>query len=541
MKEDIFASYLKKITAGQAQERPQLKSRDESQQREEAAPSERRGSYSISGEYQGAGQESVISVLREISAKLDGLGPIKDEGTRRRAGFGESEYTMDMAVVNGRVVIPGNGVFELDVYVKDGKIASIGRDKNVRALKVVDAAGRYVIPGIIDPHVHMGLFVLFEEDLKSETKSAVLGGITTVGCFIGGQASHLDTFPEISDKIEAFSHVDFIPHLVISNDGQRKEIAEYIRRLGVTSFKVYMNGIPGMIPDVDDGFILDVFEEIKKTGEKCIVCAHAENRHIVRRADKLMRERNPYAAVEDYSYSHPAMAEEEAVIRMSYLAEKAEVPVYFVHITSKDAVRRLSSIRAHNRFVNVETTSMYLSVSRQDEKGRNEFKMEPPFRDREDVDALWKALDDGVIDTIGTDNTTITRKEKKTDGNMWDALPGYPAEETHLASVLSEGAAKRGLPVEKLITCMTRKPAEMFGIYPKKGTLLPGSDADIVIVDTDMQMEVDASRLSSRSDFSIFDGRTLKGWPVTTIKGGRILVENGIFTGEKNCGKCLKR
>ena len=447
---------------------------------------------------------------------------------------------MDMVISGGKVVIPGNGIFELDIYVKDGKIASIGK-QNMKAAEVIDAAGKYVIPGIIDPHVHMGLFVPFEEDLKSETKSAALGGITTVGCFIGGQSSHLETFPGLSEKIENFSWVDFIPHLVISSETQAREIEQYIRRFGVTSFKLYMNGIPGMIPDVDDGFIMDVFDEIKKSGRKCVVCAHAENRYLVRRADRIMREKYPQAGVETYSDTHPAMAEEEAVIRMSYLAEKAEVPVYFVHITSKDAVRRLASLRIRNKYVNVETTSMYLSLSKQDEKGRNEFKMEPPFREKEDVDALWKALENGVIDTIGTDNTTITRQEKRSDGSMWDAVPGYPAEETHLASVLNEGVAKRGLPLEKLITHMTRKPAEMFGIYPKKGTLLPGSDADIVIVDMDKQREVHASQLHSRSDISVFEGKTLKGWPVTTIKGGRLIVRDGVFTGENPIGKCLRR
>ncbi len=545
MKEDIFASYLKKITEGRDSESQKLSERsltpDGSVGRSVPAPA-------VQGQTQ---QGDILSALKEISAKLDRFSPSQTSGAYGTAGsfdvsgvpgtFGGDAQLMDMAIVNGKVVIPGNGIFELNVYVKNGKVASIGRYDDIKALNVIDAAGKYVIPGIIDPHVHMGLFVPFEEDLKSETKSAALGGITTVGCFIGGQSSHLESFPKISEKIENFSWVDFIPHLVISDDKQRKEIEEYIDRLGVTSFKLYMNGIPGMIPDVDDGFIMDVLEEIKKTGKKCVVCTHAENRYLVRRADRLIREKYPFAGIEEYSATHPAMAEEEAVMRMSYLAEKAEVPVYFVHITSKEAVRRLASLRMRNKFVNVETTSMYLSVSRQDEGGRNEFKMEPPFRDREDVDALWKALEDGVIDTIGTDNTTITREEKGTDGNMWDAVPGYPAEETHLASMLSEGVVKRGFPIEKLITHMTRKPAEMFGIYPQKGTILPGSDADIVIVDMDKQAEVHASQLHSRSDFSVFEGRTLRGWPVTTIKGGRLIVKEGVFIGEKPIGKCLRR
>lgn len=415
-------------------------------------------------------------------------------------GYSNGNAYADIAILNGKVVIPDNGVFDLDIYVKDGKIVSMVKTDDgtkyenktkPKADRIIDASGKYVIPGIIDPHVHMGLFVPIEKDLESETKSAALGGITTVGCFLGGQSSHLETFPLISDKIEKFSYTDFIPHLVIGTEEQRKEIREYIERFGVTSFKLYMNGIPGMIPDVDDGFVLDVFDEIKKCNKECLVCVHAENRYLVRRADRLKRESNPNATVEDYSDTHPAIAEEEAVIRMSYLAEKSQVPVYFVHMTSKEAIRRLEFIRSHNKFVNVETTSMYLSISRRDENGRNEFKMDPPFRDAEDVEALWNALDKGVIDTIGTH--------------------------------------------------MTKKPAEMFGVYPQKGTLLPGSDADIVIVDMNKSVEVHASQLHSRSDFSVFEGRRLQGWPVTTIKGGQVLVDDGRLTGVKPSSKCLRR
>lgn len=528
MKEDIFASYIERQIKGQRTQKT---------------------SYS----HDIVSDDSVLEVLKEISGKLDRV--CASTVTSNTAASVMSSCQADIAIINGKVVIPDSGVFDMDIYVKNGKISSMvnrlstdclsescmsGHDR-VNASRVIDATGRYVIPGIIDPHVHIGLFVPVEEDLKSETKSAILGGVTTVGCFFGSSESHLKTLPEIAGKIRDYSYIDFIPHLVIGNDLQRREIGDYIKKLGVTSFKLYMNGIPGMIPDIDDGFSMDVFDEIKKSDKKCIVCVHAENRYLVRRALRMKQEEEPDATVEAYSDTHPAMAEEEAVIRMSYLAEKSRVPVYFVHITSKDAVRRLGLIRSHNRFVNVETTGMYLTLSRQDEKGRNEFKMDPPFRDEEDVDGLWQALEDGTIDTIGTDNTTITRAEKKTEKNMWETLPGYPAEETYLASLLDEGVVKRSMPIEKLITHMTKKPAQMFGVYPQKGTLLPGSDADIVIVDMEKTVEVHASELHSRSDFSVFEGKKLKGWPVVTIKGGRVAAENGRLTAEAPGGRCLKR
>lgn len=167
--------------------------------------------------------------------------------------------------------------------------------------------------------------------------------------------------------------------------------------------------------------------------------------------------------------------------------------------------------------------------------------MEPPFRDAEDMEELWKALEDGVVDTIGTDNVTQTKTEKNNDASMWEAVPGYPALETHLPSVLNEGVVKRAIPVEKVIAHMTKKPAETFGVYPRKGTILPGSDADVVIVDMNMAKEVKAGQLNSRSDFSIFEGRRLQGWPVTTIKDGKVVVENGAFAANLSTGKCLMR
>ena len=469
-------------------------------------------------------------LLMEIHEKLDSM-----KGDCKTI----SPDAYDLAVVNGRVVLPDEGVFACDIYVKDGKIAALG--KNGQANQIVDAGGRYVCPGIIDPHVHLGLFAALDEEIGSETKSALLGGITTIGCHIGSKGTHFDTYPDFHEKVACSSYTDVIPHLIIANTEQLREIPEYVGHLGITSFKVYMNGIPGMIPDVDDGFIMDVFGEVKKTGRKCIVCAHAENRDLVRRANRLARERyGPEASIESWDATHPDMAEEEAVIRLSYLAGKSGVPVYFVHITSKLAAERLRQIKFENRYVIAETTSPYLAIDKEQICG-NRFKMEPPFREREDREALWKALEIGVLDTIGTDNVTMTSQEKKMDQKMWDAMPGYPALETHLAAVLDEGLAKRGLPIEELIGSMTKRPAQAFGVYPRKGTLLPGSDADITIVDMNLEREVRSDELHSRSDFSLFEGRRLKGWPVTTIKGGVVMVEEGKLTSEFRNGKVLER
>ncbi|HML37605.1 MAG TPA: amidohydrolase family protein [Bacillota bacterium] len=468
-------------------------------------------------------------LLQEISGKLDLL-----------AASGP-DCQVDLAIVNGSVVLPGNGIFKTNVYIKDGKVYSLGDLPGVRAARTVDAAGRFVAPGIIDPHVHLGLFAPMREELDTETKSALIGGVTTAGCYFGGVESHFSTFPAIAEEINRRSFIDIIPHLVIGTDEQRREIGDYIRHFGVTSFKVYMNGIPGMIGDVDDGFIMDVLGELNKSDKKCILCTHAENRDLIRRANRIIKEeKGDGATVRDWTDTHPDMAEEEAVIRLSFLAEKSGTPVYFVHISSRSAINKLKSIKQRSKYIHIETTSPYLSITR-DAPMNNRIKMEPPFRDPEDVEALWNAVQSGVVDTIGTDNVTMTLAEKNIGGSIWNAMPGYPAVGTHLPVVLHEGVVKRGVPLDLVIGLMTKNPAEIFGVYPRKGTLLPGSDADVVIIDMNLEKEVRAEECGSRSDFSLYEGKRLTGWPVLTVKGGEIVAENGRCVAAGPGGRCLYR
>lgn len=481
-----------------------------------------------------------VAILKEISSKLDrfesrspAYAPVQSSGS---AGV-----DIDLAIVNGSVVLPDNGVFKCDVYISKGKIHSLGFGGNIKAREIIDAAGKYVIPGIIDPHVHLGLFAPLEKELETETKSALLGGITTIGCYFNETSSYFNTFPAIMGTIEERSYTDIIPHFVISSGEQCREILDYINHLGVTSFKLYMNGIPGMIDDVDDGFILDVFEQIKKSPKKSIVCAHAENRDIVRNAYKKVKaEKGDAASIADWTETHPDIAEEEAAVRISYLAQKAGVPIYLVHISSALAINALRKIKPFNKYVNVETTSPYLSITKQSALG-DHIKMEPPFRDAKDLEELWSAISDDISDTIGTDNVTMTKAEKRTGSAIWEVMSGYPALETHLAVLLNEGVIKRGIPIEKLISKITKKPAEIFNVYPQKGTLLPGSDADVVLIDMDMIKEITASELHSRSDFSIYEGKRLQGWPVTTIKSGLVVVKDGKYIGQNAKGVCISR
>lgn len=448
---------------------------------------------------------------------------------------------MDIAILNGQVVFPDDGVVKMNVYIKDGKIHSLSEGV-LSAKDVIDATGKYVVPGIIDPHIHLGLFAPLDTELATETRAALLGGVTTQGVFFGGPQSHFSSFPGIKESINKGSYTDIIPHLVIGNEEQLKELGAYAKELGVTSFKIYMNGIPGMIPSVDDAFILDVCEEMKKTGKACILCSHTENSHLVARAVKHLADtKGASATIPDWTETHPDIVEVEALDRLAHLAEEAQVPVYIVHLASAAAVELLKRIKAENKYVNVETTSPYLAVTRNHPQGKA-LKMEPPFKDQKDVDGLWEGVATGVIDTIGTDNVTMTIAEKNmTSDNIWEIMPGYAASEHHLTVALDEGVVKRGLPIERVLACMTKNPAQKFGIYPQKGTIKPGSDADVVIIDMEQVKEVKATETATRSDFSIYEGRKFQGWAVATIKNGKLVAKDGKIVDEAPKGVCLER
>jgi dihydropyrimidinase len=333
---------------------------------------------------------------------------------------------------------------------------------------------------------------------------------------------------ELGRRVPVLSHVDLLPHLTLRDPIHLRELPEY-RGLGVRSYKVYFCGIPGILPHQEDGFVLRCMERIVAIAPDALLCIHAENASVVAdRTDELMASGVP-VTLQNWSETHPEISEEEAVARAVLFATKLGIRLYLVHIGTRAAVEFLSRNRRADIFV--ETTSPYLSLH-DDPRGADHenarLKMVPPVRDQATVDLLWDAIEQGLIDTIGTDNTTLTSREKGV--GMRDALPGYPALGTHLPSVLNEGL-KRGVPLEKIVRTMTLNPARILGIYPGKGTILPGSDADLVVVDLEKEKRVDAAELGGRSDFALHGGEILRGWPVMTIKNGHVAVENGQLTG----------
>lgn len=446
----------------------------------------------------------------------------------------------DLIIKNGKVFIPEKGFLDLEVGIKDGKIAAL--ENNLSDSKeVLDAAGNIVMPGVIDPHIHLGIFNDFAHECEHETRAALAGGVTTCGVFMGGDQSYLGQVGELIDVIEAKSSVDLFMHLAIFTEEQMSEMKAYYEKFGITSFKFYMAGVKGVFPNVSDGFIYEGFKKVAEFGDKAIACVHCEDQSIIDVAFDKVSAQTPDGTLVDWAETGPDMAEEEAIMRACYLAEKAGNKLYIVHISTKDGADRLAKIKAtEGAKVFGETTSAYLTVNKHGEFGLKG-KMLPPLRDASDNDGLWDAVKNDTIDSLGTDNVSMTLEVKQEENGMLGAMPGYPILQTHFPAMINEGYHNRGVDIETIITKATVNPAKIFGLYPQKGVIAVGSDADIVILDLNHSKTVESDNLFSYGDFSLFEGQTIKGWPTTVVKNGKIAFSNDEIMVEPGTGSFLKR
>ncbi|MHB9116144.1 MAG: dihydroorotase [Thermoleophilia bacterium] len=447
---------------------------------------------------------------------------------------------LDLKIVNGTLVIPGQGEVRAAVGCQDGKVVAVGSEAELGdATRTVDAAGKFVIPGVIDPHVHLGIFTGdFGAETESETRAALAGGITTVGVFMGGGESYLPALPGLLDTVEAKASTDVFFHLSMFTPEQLAEIPQYIEDFGITSFKFYMCGVTGVFPNVEDDFIKEGLQKLVDLGGHLTGCVHCENQDMFNADFAKVAEATPDGSLRDWAGVGTAESEEDAVVRACRLAADTGARFYLVHMSSGKGVRAAAANRPGNVFV--ETTSPYLSLDKDDPSGLLA-KMLPPIKDAEDREALWEAVKNGTINTIGTDNVSLNRAIKGAENGMLNTMPGYAVLQTHLPVLLHEGVNTRGVSLERLAELTSKNPAEIYGLYPRKGTIAVGSDADLVVVDLDKEQVVDETKLHSFSDFSLYNGRTLKGWPVMTIKAGQVVAEDGQVLSEPGIGHFLRR
>ena len=451
---------------------------------------------------------------------------------------GRSEM-LDLLVRGGTLVIPGVGQIKADVGIAHGKIVALGEDLTQPAAETYDATGRTVLPGIFDPHTHIGNEQSYESEAETETRAAILGGVTTIGIFLRSlEDSYFDHLPAFQKAMDERSYVNSVFHPQIFTEQQIEEIPGYAEQFGIRSFKFYMSGMPGIVKSVTDDVLLNGFKKVASLGPDAVVCVHCETGALIDRARQELA--NPQAAGNAGRLGG----------RASGRCRSARDPDRGLpgETCRRTSLRRASlqspgaGGRAHRpapgaRFT-VETTTPYLGINSSDPNGFL-VKMVPPVRTPEHQTALWEGFLEGSINTVGTDNTSRGRASKRPEAGLHGSRPGLPALGTHLPALLHYGRL-RGIPLDVLVERATRSPARVYGIYPQKGTIAIGSDADLAVVDLDLERVVRAEDLQGMSDFSPFEGKTLRGWPVATIKGGKIIARDGKIVAKAN-GRYLHR
>jgi dihydroorotase-like cyclic amidohydrolase len=431
-------------------------------------------------------------------------------------------------------------VYRADVGIAGGRIVALGEHLDDPAREVFDTGGKPVLPGLVDPHVHLGNSLPFEEEAVTETRAALLGGVTTLCVYLRRRDSYLSHLTAFRRAVEGKSYVDVAFHLQIFTEEQRLQIRQCAAEYGVRSFKLYMYGVPDLVQPVDDGFLLDAFRTIAALGPDAVACVHAENAALVERARLRLAAEQAEGTVADWERAHPADAEALAIQTAGYLARIAGANLYIVHLSSAEGLQMARCLKAAGGRVTVETTSPYLGLSSDDANGFL-LKMVPPIRSPRHRAALWDGLREGVIEAVGTDNTSRTRATKLPEAGLHGARSGYAVLGTHLPALLHFGYHEHGIPLHVLAERACRAPARAFGLYPRKGTIAVGSDADLVVVDLDWEKEVRAVDLGGLSDFSPFEGKRLRGWPVATVTGGVVAASDGKMGTAAARGRYLAR
>ena len=454
--------------------------------------------------------------------------------------------TYSLVIKNGNLVTDSGIVDNSGIAVDDGKIAVIAKTPHLpkNADQVIDARGRFVIPGTIDPHTHiMEPGFEWRADWKSETEAAAVGGVTLV-------IDHAWNVPpalrpaDFKRKIEIASKkaiVDFGLHGGGTPEEDVIKSIPDIIKLGAASIKMYLSLSVPEYPEVPDGTLLKIMDIVSKNNG--IASIHAENRSIIETYEKeifdVLGRRDPLA----HPDSRPSFAEKEATEKSIKYAEHTSCTLYIVHVSAKEAAEAIRSGKKQGIRIYGETCPHYLLLTRNDmERSGPYLKCNPPLRSSDSTRALWRAVQNGTIDCIGTDHCPYPRKEKEPGWkDIRKAAPGLSGLAEKTALMLTKGVLEDRITMNDFVKLCCKNPAKIFGLYPQKGTIQIGSDADLVILDTKNRIKVSLEKLRTRSEFSPYEGWELKGWPTHTIVRGTVVFQEGEVIGRPGFGRYVPR
>ncbi len=472
----------------------------------------------------------------------------------------------DAVVLGGTVVFPGDEPVRCDIGIRGGRIAALADElQSTDADEVVDARGLHVFPGGVDSHMHFGIYRDLSEDVASETESSLVGGATTALSYFRTGHHYLDRtgpyreiLPEVLAATEGRAHVDYGYPLAPMTSGQLDEIDWLAGEAGIASFKYYMFykglNLAGDSEDADAftmsddrydfGHLYAMMENVAAADARhggrgrISLSLHCENAELI----KLFMARAQAAGLTGAGAWHearPPLTERLSVHEAAILADATRCRVNLLHLSSAEALRGANEVRRLYPSLDVrcETTLHHLVLTHDVLEGTGG-KVNPPIRTRADVEALWEGIARREIDWVASDHACCMESQKGDD--VWPALPGFGGTALLYPVMLSEGAHRRGLPLERIAELVSTASARAFGCFPQKGTLAVGADADLVLVDLQREEVVTPELLHSAQDHTPFHGVAVRGWPVRTILRGTTVYRDGEVVASPS-GRFLRR
>ena len=458
--------------------------------------------------------------------------------------------TYDSVIIDSHV-IHQSGIIEKNIVINEGKIVAFTTDIP-SCDKKINAAGLVSIPGLIDTHMHYGVYSPIDIAATTESRVAAIGGVTTMMRMLRLDGSFSMNLQQQLKASSDSHYVDYAIHASIFNQTQIDEMKLCVEN-GITSFKLYMNlggeighvymemnpGETKLIEsnvDVNDEIIENVVKNAAHL--KCPVLVHAEDYEECACGIKTAKEKNR-DGLNAWSESRSPDSEAKSIKKISEYARKYNSIVYFVHIGSSRALEQITIERENGTKIFVETCPHYLTLSHETQDGYLA-KVMPPIRTQNDISSVWEAISKNQINTIGTDHVANQLKLKIDGDSVWDALAGFPGVGTLLPILLSEGVNKNKISLNQLVELTSYNASKIFGMT-SKGKIDAGYDADITIIDMKKEQKADSFLFDGFSDYLVYDGWVLKGWPVKTIVRGEIISEDFEIVGKRGFGRLVPR
>lgn len=453
---------------------------------------------------------------------------------------------MTTLIKNGRIITATDD-YSADIFIDGEKIIAIGRSLSVEADLTIDAAGKLVMPGGIDPHVHLDMPFMgtySSDNYETGTRAALFGGTTMVIDFIlQKQGNSLEAaLKEWRGRSDNNCVGDYSFHMAVTdfNEETKKEIRGLIEKEGITSFKTFMAYKGALM--IDDRQMIGLMEEVKKWGG--FINVHATNGDMI---DYLVAKNKAEGKLSPlYHYlSQPEITEAEATERFADMAFYTGCPGYIVHLTCEGALNAIRQASFRNQKVFVETCIQYLlldaSLYENDFEGAK-WVMSPPLREKKDQETLWAGINQGTVNVVATDHCPFKWEQKLMGKNDFSKIPnGHPAIENRMELLFSEGVKKGRISLNKYVEVTSTNAAKIFGMFPRKGTIAVNSDADIIIIDPEEIHTISASTHHMNVDYSGYEGWELKGKIKTVLLRGKIAIDNNECKLGKGYGQFIRR